>query len=132
MDPVTIAIMTAIATTVAQGAGQAVGENVVNDIYAKLKQSLASKFGRDSDVVKSVEGLEAKPDSEGRKETLKEEVEASGANRDPEILQVAQELLDVVAAQPSGERHIQNARGRYIAQADRGSTAEIRVNRPEE
>jgi hypothetical protein len=47
MDPVTIAILTAISTTVAQGAGQAVGENVVKDIYAKLKQALASKFGRE-------------------------------------------------------------------------------------
>jgi hypothetical protein len=132
MDPVTIAILAAVGTTVAQGAGQAVGENVVNDIYARLKQALASKFGRDSGVLESVENLEAKPDSNGRKETLKEEVEASGADRDPEIRKVAQELLAAVAAQPGGEQHIQNAEGNYIAQADRGSTAEVRVNRPEE
>jgi hypothetical protein len=132
MDPVTIAILTAVATTVAQGAGQAVGENVVNETYAKLKQTLASKFGRSSDVVESVEALEAKPDSAGRKETLREEVVASGADRDPEVREAAQELLDAVAAQPGGEQHIQNAVGNYIAQADRGSTAEVRVNRPEE
>lgn len=132
MDPLTIAVLAAIGTTVAQGAGQAAGENVVNDIYAKLKQALASKFGENSDVLQSVEALEAKPDSAGRKETLREEVEASGADRDPEIREVAQELLDVMAAQPGGEQHIQNAKGSYIAQADRGSTAEVRVNRPEE
>ena len=132
MDPITIAILVAVGTTIAQGAGQAVGENVVDDIYARLKQALASKFGRDSDLVKSVESLEAKPDSTGRKETLREEVEASGAARDPEIRKVAQELLDAVAARPGGEQHIQNAEGNYIAQADRSSTAEVRVNRPEE
>ncbi len=132
MDPVTIAILTAISTTVAQGAGQAVGENVVKDIYAKLKQALASKFGRESDVFRSVEALEAKPDSGGRKETLREEVEASGADRDPEIRGTAQDLLDALAKQPGGEHHIQNAVGKYIAQADRNSTAEVRVNRPEE
>lgn len=132
MDPVTIAILTAIATTVAQGAGQAVGENVVNDIYARLKQTLADKFGRGSDVLRSVETLEAKPDSDGRKQMLQEEVEASGADRDPEISAIAQELLDTVAAQPNGEQHIQNARGNYIAQADRSSTAQVNVNRPEE
>ncbi|QIN84280.1 hypothetical protein GBA63_17700 [Rubrobacter tropicus] len=132
MDPVTIAILAAVGSTVAQGAGQAVGENVVNDIYARLKQALASKFGRDSDVLKSVETIEAKPDSNGRKVMLKEEVEASGANRDPEIQKISQELLDAVAAQPGGEQHIQNAEGNYIAQADRNSTAEVRVNRPDE
>jgi len=132
MDPVTIAILTAVATTIAQGAGQAVGVNVVNDAYAKLKQTLASKFGKNSDVVESVEALEAKPESTGRKETLREEVVASGADRDSEVRKAAQELLDAVAAQPGGEQHIQNAVGNYIAQADRGSTAEVRVNRPEE
>jgi hypothetical protein len=132
MDPVTIAILVVVGTTIAQGAGQAVGENVVNDIYARLKQALASKFGRDSDLVRSVESLEAKPDSAGRKETLREEVEAFGADRDPEIRKIAQKLLDAVAAQPGGEQHIQNAEGNYIAQADRNSTAEVRVNRPDE
>lgn len=132
MDPVTIAILTAIGTTVAQGAGQAVGENVVNDIFPRLKQALASRFGSNSKVLRSVEDLEANPDSNGRKETLREEVEASGADRDPEISGIAQELLDAVAAQPGGEQHIQNAEGNYIAQADRNSTAEVRVNRPDD
>lgn len=132
MDPITIAILTAVGTTAAQGAGQAVGGNIVNDIYPRLKQALASKFGGNSKVLKSVEDLEANPDSNGRKETLKEEVEASGADRDPEISGIAQELLDAVAAQPGGEQHIQNAQGDYVAQADHDSTAEVRVNRPEE
>ena len=30
---------------------------------------------------------------------------------------------------PDGEQHIQHAVGRYIAQADRGSTATVSVNR---
>ena len=132
MDPVTIAILTAIGTTVAQGAGQAVGDNVVNDIYARLKQTLADKFGRGSDMFRSIETAEAKPDSDARKQMLREEVEASGADLDPEISAIAQELLDAVAAQPGGEQHIQNAEGNYIAQADRNSTAEVRVNRPDE
>jgi hypothetical protein len=131
MDPVTIAILAAIGTTVAQGAGQAVGENVVDDIYARLKQSLASKFGKNSEVLQSVEAVEAKPDSAGRKETLREEVEASRVDRDPEIRAVAQELLDALAAQPGGEQHIQHAVGNYIAQAEDHSTAEVRINRPE-
>lgn len=133
MEPVTFAaILAAISATVATGAGQAVGENIVNDAYAKLKSVLQRKFGSDSDMVESIEKLEAKPESRGRKVTLEEEVEASGADRDPEVREAAQELLDRLRAQPGGEQHIQNAVGNYIAQADRGSTAEVRVNRSEE
>lgn len=133
MEPITFtAILAAIAATVATGAGQAVGENVVNDAYPKLKAVLKRKFGDDSDVVESIESLEAKPESRGRKVTLEEELEASGADQDPEVREAAQELLDRLKAQPWGEQHIQNAVGNYIAQADRGSTAEVRVNRSEE
>lgn len=133
MEPITFtAILAAIGLTVATGAGQAVGENVVNDAYVKLKAVLKRKFGNDSDVVESIESLEAKPESRGRKVTLEEEMEASGADQDPEVREAAQELLDSLRAQPDGEQHIQNAVGNYIAQADRGSTAEVRVNRPEE
>lgn len=131
MDPVTTAIVAALGI-IAGGAGQAVGGNLATDAYERLKATLKRRFGGDSEVVKSVENLEAKPDSSGRKQTLQEEVEASGAGQDPEVRQAAQELLDQLRAQPNGEQHIQNAIGSYIAQADHGSTAEVRVNRPEE
>ena len=123
MDPVTIAIVAALGY-IAAGAGQAVG----NDAYEKLKATLKQRFGDDSEVVKSAENLEAKPDSAGRKQTLQEEVETCGADRDPEVRQAAQELLDQLNAQPGGEQHIQNAVGSYIAQADRGSTATVDVD----
>lgn len=126
MDPVTVAIFAALGY-IAAGAGQAVG----TDAYEKLKATLKQKFGDDSDVVKSAENLEAKPDSVGRKQTLQEEVKASGADQDPDVRQAAQELLDKLNAQPGGQQHIQDARGNYIAQADRGSHAEVRIDRPE-
>jgi len=126
MDPVTIATVVAIGF-IAKGAGQAAGEKLANDAYEKLKTILKRKFGEDSEVVKSVENLEARPESWGRKQTLEEEVEASGADQDPEVREAAQQLLDQLRAQPGGEQHIQNAVGSYIAQADRGSTAEVRV-----
>ena len=133
MEPITFtAIPAAISATVATGAGEAVGENVVNDAYAKLKAALRRRFGTDNDLVESIENLEAKPESGGRKVTLEEEVEASGADQDPEVREAAQELLDRLRAQPGGEQHVQNAVGNYIAHADRGRTAEVRVNRPEE
>jgi hypothetical protein len=131
MDPITTAIVAALGA-IAGGAGHAVGGNVATDAYEKLKSTLERRFGNDSEVVKSVENLETRPDSPGRKQTLEEEVKASGADQDHEVRQAAQELLDRLRAQPSGEQHIQNAVGNYIAQADRGSTAEVKVKHPEE
>jgi len=93
---------------------------------------LQRKFANNSEVVEAVDKLEKKPDSEGRKGMLKEELEDAGVDHDPEVRQVAQELLKQLEAQPGGEAHIQNAVGSYIAQADRGSSAEVNINRPEE
>ena len=132
MEPITlIAILAAIGSTVASGAGQAVGENVANDAYAKLKATLKRKLGDDNQAVEAIDKLEENPDSQGRKAVLEEQVQASGADQDPEIRQAAQEVLEQLRAQPGGEQHVQNAVGSYIAQADRGSTAEVRVNQPE-
>ena len=125
------AIVAALSAGVATGAGKVV-ESAVVDAYQGLKAALRRKFGDDSGVVEAVDKLEQKPDSETRKALLQEEVEAAGVDRDPEVRKAAQDLLDRVEAQPSGEQHVQYARGSYIAQADRGSTAEVRGNRPEE
>ncbi|MDP9475845.1 MAG: hypothetical protein M3R38_09180 [Actinomycetota bacterium] len=133
MEPITFtAIVAAIAVTVAKGAGEAVGQNVVNDAYTKLKAVLMRKFGRDSDLVQSVEGLEAKPESEARKLLVEEEVRGAEADKDAEVREAAEELLELLRAQLGGEQHVQSIIGNYNAQADRGSTAEVRVNQPEE
>ena len=132
MDPITFtAIVAALSAGVATGVGKVV-ESAVVEAYQGLKATLRRRFGDDSDVVEAIDKLEQKPDSEARKALLQEEVEATGVDRDPEVRKAAQDLLDRVEAQPSGEQHVQYARGSYIAQADRGSTAEVRVNRPEE
>jgi hypothetical protein len=79
--------------------------------------------------VKAIDDLEARPDSEGRRQTLEEEVGEVQADDDPQIRQAAEELLARIKAQPGGERHIQQATGKYIAQADRHSTAQVNVDR---
>jgi hypothetical protein len=129
MEPITTAIIAAIAAGALKSAGQA-GEQLVVDGYAALKALIVRKFGQQSEVVKAVEGVETRPDSEGRRQTLQEEIVTAKLDQDAEILQVAKALLDGVNAQPGGEKHVQNAVGSYIAQADRQSTAEVHVNQP--
>lgn len=132
MEPITTtAIIAALAAGVIKSAAS-VGEKVLVDGYAALKALLQRKFGGQSKVIRAVEDLEAKPDSEGRKLTLKEEVEEAKADEDSEIRQAAEALLEQLKAQPGGRQHIQNAVGSYIAQADRQSTAQVRVNQPNE
>lgn len=128
MEPVTMAIMAAITAGVAKGAAD-VGENLLTDAYAALKALLRRRFGDRSDLAKAVDELETRPASTARQQVLAEEVAASGADRDPELLAAATALLAQLQAQPGGGAHVQHAVGNYIAQADRAGRAEVNVNR---
>jgi hypothetical protein len=128
MDPVTLAIIAAIAAGLAKGAGD-VAQSAVGDAYRGLKQLLARKFGHTSDVVKAVDDAEAKPESEARKSVLREEIEASGAGTDPEIVAAAQQLLEHLG-NPAGGSNVQQAKGSYIAQAAQGGSAQVHIGSP--
>src|SRR5829696_3546263 len=111
MDPITMAILAALATT----ASQAVVGRMATDAYENIVDTLRRRFGDNSEVVRAVENLEKNPESAGRKQTLEEEVQSSGADQDPDVRKAAEELLDQLRTQPGGEQHIQNAVGNYIA-----------------
>ena len=127
MDPITTAIVAALTAGVAGGVTE-VGKKAIVGAYDALKAALKKKFGTESELVKAVQSLETKPDSAGRKTMVQEEVAATKADQNPEILAAAQALLEKIKAQPGGEQHVQTAIGSYIAQADRGSTATVNVN----
>jgi hypothetical protein len=59
-------------------------------------------FGKQGEIAKAVEGVEGKPESNGRKETLKEELETAGAGRDQEVVDKAVELLKLVESKSPG------------------------------
>jgi len=132
MEPITFTAIVAALGIIAEGAGRAVGQNLATDAYEKLKTTLKRKFGDDSEVVKAVDTVEEDPNSDWRQGMLKEKLERAGADQDPEVRQAAQELLDQLKTQPDGEQHVQYARGSYIAQADRGSHANVNVDRSRE
>ena len=102
MDPIT----TAIVATLASGFGgdaTAVEKKAKVEAYEALIAILEKKFGIQSEIVNAIEGLEAKPNSTGRKGVLKEEVAAAKADRDPDILQAAQVLLDQIMVNGSSK-----------------------------
>ncbi|XHR82831.1 MAG: hypothetical protein ACFKPT_00050 [Gloeotrichia echinulata GP01] len=98
MDPITTAIVTAVGTGLVK--------DVITDSYNALKAALKKKFGDKSDLVDAVEQLEKKPDSEARKATVQEEVETAKANDAPDVVKLAQYLLDKIKEQPGGQEII--------------------------
>lgn len=132
MEPITFtAIVAALSAGVVSGVSE-VGKSALVDAYNGLKATLKRKFGDDSEVVKAVDTVEDEPDSDWRQGMLKEKLERAGVDQDPEIREAAEELREQVGCQPDGEQHIQYARGSNIAQADRGSTATVNVDRSRE
>ncbi len=127
MDPVTT-LLSALVAGAAAGVGAA-GTKLVVDGYGALTAALRAKFGADSGLAGGLEGLERNPGSQGRKQTLDEEIAAAKAHEDPELVELARALLAQIESQPGGAQHIQNAVGSYIAQADRGATATVTVTR---
>ncbi|BAY87948.1 hypothetical protein NIES267_74720 (plasmid) [Calothrix parasitica NIES-267] len=98
MDPITTAIVAAVVSEVSKA--------VISNSYEVLKAALKKKCGSESDLVSAVNQLEKKPDSDARKAMLQEEVEAAKVNDDPEILQLAQDLLDKLKDEPGGQQII--------------------------
>jgi hypothetical protein len=105
-------------------------KSAIADAYQGLKSLIKKKFGDHSEAAEAIDKLEAKPDSDGRKKTLVEELEAVNSASDPELVSAAQSLLVLIRALPQGEKHIQVAQGTGIAQADRSSTATVTMHAP--
>ena len=128
-DIVANAIVAALSAGAVAGA-QDTAKSAIADAYEGLKSLVKKKFGHDSEAAEAIDKLEAKPDSDGRKQTLAEELKAANSTSDAELVTAAQSLLALIKALPQGEKHIQVAQGTGIAQADRGSTATVTMSGP--
>lgn len=126
MDPITTAIVTALAAGALAGTTD-VSKQALVDAYTKLKTTLLERFGNESEPVTALARLEAKPDSEGRKTSLSEELLTVRAEQDPTLQQLAQAILDQVQAQPNGAQIIQQHAGSHSALATHGGTASVTI-----
>ena len=120
MDPITTAIVAALAAGVAASAKE-VGKKVIVDAYDALKTTLKKKFGPDSDLAEAVETLEKKPESAGRQTTVQEEVAAAKAAGDPELQELAQALIKALKSTPEGEKAV----GKYQVDVSGGQVGVI-------
>ncbi len=100
MDPLSV-ILSAVVTGAAT-ALKPTAEQAVKDAYAGLKRLIVNRYGDKADVSSAVEKVEAKPESEGRQLTLKEELTDAGADQDEELVQLAQALLEALKSTAEG------------------------------
>ena len=115
MDPITLAIVTALSAGVTGGVKK-VGEIAFSDAYHALKALIKKKCGGKSDLSDAVTSLEKKPESNARQAMLQEEVTAVRADKDLDLLQAAQVLMvelekraegSVTISQQAGDNAIQ-------------------------
>jgi hypothetical protein len=85
MDPVTVAVVSAIAAGAATGLNETVAQ-AIRDAYGTLKR-LITQRGVD------VSAVENKPASEAKRNSLAEDLEDAGAGADPELRAATQALL---------------------------------------
>jgi hypothetical protein len=130
MDPITAAILAALAAGALKGVGK-LGQDVLSDAYEGLKGLLRRKFGEQSDAVQTVASLEQRPESGARAAVVAEALGEVRAGDDPEILAAAQAILDQVRKLPGGDKVVQQVTGSsYVALAAGGSTASVTVQPP--
>jgi hypothetical protein len=113
MDPVAL-IVTAVVAGIA-AAAKPTAEQAVRDAYTRLKTLIQRRFADKGDVTTALDQVENKPESAGRQEMLKEELDEAEAGQDADVVEAARELLALL--QPQG------ADQRQIATADHGSAA---------
>ncbi len=131
MDPITIAIVAALTAGATSGLTE-VAKSMVTDAYQGLKDMIKKKSGDKSNVITSIEVLEAKPQSVGRQQTLNEEIVDAQLAQDQDILQTAQSLLSLIKTEPAGERHVQQVTGNYNAVVQGSGNATVNVNQPDQ
>ena len=121
MDPITAAIIAALAAGAASGAGD-VAKNALIDGYNGLKSLIHRKFGSESKIAQAVTALQDSPASEGKKMVLDEEVKAANVSADPEIAASAKSLLELLKSMPGGDKTVVTTTGIGNAVAVSGSS----------
>jgi hypothetical protein len=116
MDPISLAIITALTAGVASGVTKA-GETLIGDAYQTLKAALIKKFGSGSKTVQAVQALEAKPNSERAQKKLSESMAEQRGNYDKELLRLASRLTQTInrVTQTAGDHAIQIGAGNTVS-----------------
>ena len=118
MEPI---ITTAIISGIAS-----IGKVVIKGGYTALKNHLIEKLGAESDLIDAVERYEKKPDSEARKAAIQEEVELSCVENHPDMVKLAQDLIEQIKQQPGGQDIINQSQTNTVSNVNVGGNFEFK------
>jgi hypothetical protein len=102
-------ITTAVVAALSAGATEAITDTTktaISEKFNKLKDLLVKKFGAHSEVVQTVEKLEAKPESQGYQQVLQESLAARKTDLDEELVAAANQILILVKSQQTSQSNI--------------------------
>ncbi|WP_293354885.1 MULTISPECIES: hypothetical protein [unclassified Microcoleus] len=128
MDPITSAIVLGVAGNLATDA--------IKAAYTSLKEALIAKYGVQNKLIDAVNELESDRESKSRRGVVEEQVEKIQAYKDPELVKLAQELLDKLQEQPGGvpsiTQNVSNVKFAATSATGNATISQINDNAPAE
>ena len=125
MDPVSLALLTALGAGVTSGLTDTAKDAIVAG-YTTLKERLLARFGQSHpDLEYALITVEAKPSSQARQGVLVEELTAARASDDPELVALASTLLQQLQHTPHGSQVLQHVEHSAISQYGNATTYNI-------
>ena len=128
MDPITSAIVLGVAGNLAT--------DTIKAAYTSLKDALIAKYGVQNKLIDAVKELESNRESTSRRGVVEEEVKNIQADKDPELVKLAQELLDQLKEQPDGvpsiTQNVSNVKFAATSATGNATISQINDNAPAE
>ena len=103
-------------------------KSAVGDAYKRLKSAIHNRCGVGSDPAEALQGLEAKPKSDARRQVVLEELIDAKVDVDKQIDSATRDLLTLLESVSPSTQMTQVALGVGIAQAVNGSAANVWVH----
>ena len=103
MDPITAAILAALATKLVGGA-TTMGSHLIGDAYQALKTALKNTFGKHSHLADALDRLEAEPDFEPNQMMLAGRVKQIKAEQDPVLMDLVKKLAEALESANEGKK----------------------------
>ncbi|WP_155651412.1 hypothetical protein [Burkholderia stagnalis] len=127
-DPISTAVISYLSF-----AGTEAAKAAIRDLYDKLKNAIFTKApAQQKDLEVALDGIQRDPDSGAYPMLLSESVKKANLESDAEVVTLAKAILAELQKSGSGSAGgVLTATGSYIAQADRGGSAQVHVGQPE-
>jgi hypothetical protein len=113
VEPITTAIVAAVTAGITD-----IGQKAFGVTCQGLKDPIKSKFGQDNKVSKAIAELEENPESKERQTILAESIVQEKADRDPELIHLAQQSVRALEETEQGRQAVAkyqiDARGAQI------------------